>query len=319
MLPPTPPVLLIIFNRADTTERVLSEIRSVRPRTLYVAADGPRPDMSADAGLCASARRVVEMIDWDCDIHRLYRNENLGAKRALASAITWFFDHEPEGVVLEHDCLPHPSFFRYCAELLARFRHDPRIMMIGGWNPLGCWKDDRQNYCFSTGGPWGWASWRRAWAHYDIGMNRWLDGDAMARLRSLLVHPRQRRAELRRFARVRSGQIETWDYQWRFARLVNGGLTVTPSRNLIRNIGFRPDAQHMRRPNSIMASIPVFEMTFPLRHPPTVALDQEFVARAHDFVHPRLPRRVWRRLTEYGRAWAGRRSRADDVATGSGA
>jgi hypothetical protein len=294
----TTPVLLIVFNRPDTTARVFQEIRRAGPPALYVAADGPRPGVAADTALCDAARRVVAEIDWPCDVRTLYRDENLGPKHAPASAITWFFDHEPEGIVLEHDCLPHPSFFRFSEELLARYRREPRVMMIGGWNPLGRWRDDRQSYHFSTGGPWGWASWRRAWTHYDVHMARWADEEARRALRAILRHPRQLRDDLRRFALTHAGRIQTWDYQWRFARLVNGGLTVTPSRNLVRNIGFRPDATTTRRSRSVFAHMPAYELEFPLRHPPAVELDQDFVARAYDFVHPRLPQRLWRRLAE---------------------
>ncbi len=297
------PVLFLIFNRPDTTKRVFEEIRRAKPERLYVAADGPRENVREDAELCEAAREVVKDIDWDCHVQTLYREKNYGCKVAPSSAITWFFEHEPEGIVLEDDCVPHPAFFGFCSELLDHFRHDERIMMISGSNHLNRWKDDRQSYHFSTGGAWGWASWRRAWAHYDIDMKRWIDPEARRALRSMLVDRRLLRSDERVFRKTYEGEIDTWDYQWRFARLINSGLTVTPSRNLISNIGFRSDGTHTRRQGSALANLPVYDMDFPLKHNPVVALDQEYVKRAFDVIQPRLARRIWNRLNRQFKAF----------------
>ena len=290
------PVLFIIFNRPDTTRRVFEQIRNAKPPRLYVAADGPRPNVPTDPDRCAASREVTGVIDWECEVQRLYQERNIGCKMGEATAMNWFFDHESEGIVLEDDCLPHPTFFRYCCELLDHFRHDERVMMISGTNVLQRWKDDRQSYHFSTGGAWGWASWRRAWMHYDINMARWSDPEARTALRSMVRDKRQLRTDEHLFDMVYQGKIDTWDYQWRFARLIQSGLTVTPSRNLISNIGFREDGTHTRKRRNALAEQPVYPMEFPLKHNPFVVLDQEYVKCAFDLWSPPLTRRVWNRV-----------------------
>lgn len=164
----TPPVLFLVFNRAHTTVRVFEAIRQARPARLYVAADGPRPVREGEAERCAEVRRIATNVDWDCEVHTLFRDENLGCRHAVSSAITWFFVYEEEGIILEDDCIPNQSFFLYCAELLERYRDDERIMCITGDNfqktmegyPFGY-------YFYIYNHCWGWASWRRAWSHYD--------------------------------------------------------------------------------------------------------------------------------------------------------
>ena len=128
------PVLFLIFNRPDTTQQVFDEIRKARPEQLYVAADGPRKDQSADYELCKKTRDIIQQVDWDCKVFTCFRDENLGCKRSVSSAIDWFFSHVEEGIILEDDCVPDQSFFPFCQELLEKYRDDTRIMMISGNN-----------------------------------------------------------------------------------------------------------------------------------------------------------------------------------------
>jgi len=120
------PVLFLIFNRPDTTTRVFEAIRAARPERLYVAADGPRMTREGEAERCAEARRIATAVDWPCEVKTLFRETNLGCRAAVSGAITWFFEHEEEGIILEDDCLPDPSFFPYCTELLAHYRDTGR-------------------------------------------------------------------------------------------------------------------------------------------------------------------------------------------------
>jgi hypothetical protein len=293
---PIPPVLFLIFNRPDTTKRVFEEIRKARPQRLYIAGDGPREGVRSDAQLCEASRNVVGEIDWDCHVQTLFREKNYGCKVAPSSAITWFFGYEPEGIILEDDCVPHPTFFRFCSELLDRFRHDERIMMISGSNELGLWKADGQSYHFSTDGVWGWASWRRAWAHFDVEMKRWTDSTTQEILKSTLRERRLLANNLRAFSRVHRKKLDSWAYPWRLARLINGGLTVTPAKNLVSNIGFRADATHTRRRDAAVAALPVHSMEFPLKHNTDVALDQEYVKEAFELSYAPIPQRVRNRL-----------------------
>src|SRR5690349_2048344 len=127
-------ILFLVFNRPETTARVFEAIRAAQPPRLYVAADGPRASRIGESERCDLTRRIASAVDWPCDITTLFRAANLGCKNAVSSAISWFFEHEEEGVILEDDCLPDPSFFRYCDELLAHYRDDTRIGLISGNN-----------------------------------------------------------------------------------------------------------------------------------------------------------------------------------------
>ncbi len=279
---PAAPVLLLVFNRPQPTRRVFAAIRQARPARLYVAADGPRADRPGDAAACAEARAVVlNGVDWPCEVKTLFRPENRGCGRGPAEAITWFFEHEPEGIILEDDCLPSASFFRFCQEVLARYRHDSRVMHIGGGNfayearqpaPAGA-----DSYHFSGRvHSWGWATWRRAWQQFDFNLTQLpalRRSGALARAYSSFL---ERAYWLRKFEQVRA-EVESahiWDYQWHFAVAAHAGLTVVPAVNLMTNIGFGTDATHTHDPRAQLAHPAAGEMTFPLRHPAHLTRDR---------------------------------------------
>src|SRR5579871_4386735 len=164
----TTPVALIVFNRPDTTRQVFQEIRRVRPPVLLVVADGPRRDHPEDEQLCRETRAVAEEVDWPCQVLTEYSDVNLGCRHRPASGLDWVFSQVEEAIILEDDCVPHPSFFRFCSELLSRYRDDARIGTIAGTNVQGGRKRGGASYYFSKYPTiWGWASWRRAWALYD--------------------------------------------------------------------------------------------------------------------------------------------------------
>jgi len=261
------PVLLITFNRPTKTRQMISALRDVRPRQLFVAADGPRPDKPDDAKGCAESRRALDEIDWPCTVHRLFQDTNLGCKRGPETAITWFFSQVPAGIILEDDCVPTADFFPYCAELLERFSDNERVMMISGWNALGTWSGTTASYVFSRTAPaWGWATWRRAWQHYDPDMTAWTSSEAQHAVRSRMPAAEFRMTR-RRFDQVHSGELDAWDYAWLFAVLRTGGMSAIPAQNTIRNVGFDKEATHTTNPWSPDARIPTARMTFPLSHP----------------------------------------------------
>jgi hypothetical protein len=265
------PVALLIFNRPVCTARVLDAIADARPPVLFVVGDGPRPDNPADERLVAEARAVIDRVDWPCEIVTCYSDFNLGCGRRVASGLDWVFANVGEAIVLEDDCVPHPTFFRYCEELLERYRDDERVHMIGGSNPLG--ERDSYSYHFSWSYPiWGWASWARAWKHYDYEMREW------PRLREsdwLTDRLGDRRAvELARFwfDATHAGTIKQWDFQWTFSGWLRNSVAVTPSVNLVTNIGFGNDATHLHDVNDPFAGVEAQPIDFPLRHPPRVAV-----------------------------------------------
>lgn len=273
------PVAFIIFNRPDKAARVFAEIAKAKPKRLFVIADGPRPDRPDDVEKCRATRAAVERVDWDCEVVKNYSDVNLGCGRRPATGISWVFEQVEEAVILEDDCVPHPTFFRFCSELLKRYRDDERIMMVGGFllyeNP------GASSYYFShfPACVGGWATWRRAWRHWDGTMKQWPALRETPWLREMLGHAKAARhwKTVLDHAHAHSNHADFWDYQWMFACWVHGGLCALPARNnLINNIGFDEDSTHTTSPGDRRANLPVTEMEFPLRHPPVVAPDAEF-------------------------------------------
>jgi hypothetical protein len=269
-------VAFLIFNRPDTTEQVFEAIRQAKPSKLLVIADGPRIDKPGEAEKCAAARAVIERVDWDCEVLTNYADINMGCKQRVSSGLDWVFNTVEEAIILEDDCLPDPTFFGYCEELLDKYRHDTRVVMISGTNLLGEWKPDVQDYCFShIGSIWGWASWRRVWNHYDVNIALWSEPEVKARIRDVIVGSQYLDIS-RIFDDVYAGKIDTWDFQWLFTRLSQSGLSIIPSKNLVSNLGFRNDGTHNKNEEDPRANMPVSSMSFPLRNPMGFGVDRDF-------------------------------------------
>ncbi len=265
------PVLFIIFNRPEKTRRVFEQIRKARPPALYIAADGPRPDRPGETNLCEETRQtVLNGIDWSCEVNTLFRAKNLGCKLAVSSAITWFFEQVEEGIIMEDDCLPDLSFFRFCEELLEKYRDNAKIMMISGNNfqPVSrC----AENYFFSRYVHiWGWASWRRAWQHYDLSMQKWPAFHDSRQLCSFLPKSVARR-RTRQFNDAFRGKTSTWDAQWVFACWEAGGLSILPNINLVTNID--SGGTHMKIYDPFIHR-PSKPMGFPLIHPGIIRINE---------------------------------------------
>jgi hypothetical protein len=271
------PVLLIIFNRPETTQIVFEAIRKAKPAKLYVAADGPRQNVATDAIKCAEARKIVERVDWPCEVKCLFQEQNLNCGKAPSTAMSWLFKHEEEGIILEDDCLPSQSFFRYCQELLAKYRDDSRIMHIGGNNFLGGWQNDPDHsYYFSRSGHiWGWATWRRAWQTFDIDIRLYEQLKKNGFFENFFLNRLEKVYRIRKFEKTveKRGNVDWWDYQWDFARFVNSGLAIVPNKNLVRNLGFGQNATHTVNGTKGMMSLQAEEMEFPLKHPSFVIRD----------------------------------------------
>ena len=264
------PILLIVFNRSETTRQILEVIRRIQPRHLFIAADGPRADHPDDIERCSATRSVAEqMINWPCELHLLFRDKNRGCGRGPAEAITWFFEHVEVGIILEDDCLPDLSFFPYCQELLATYRYNEQIFMITGTNALQKWGTNRGTYFFSyLAHSLGWASWRRAWQAFDYEMHEWQTEAGKKKVQNTLLNSKYYSHYEHEFTKYQSTKPDdVWDFQWLFARWINGGKTIVPSVNLISNIGFNAEATHSFYENDLLANLPVFTLQFPLTTP----------------------------------------------------
>lgn len=263
----TTPVLFLIFNRPDTTQQVFNEIRKAQPKQLFVAADGPRQDRPDDIENCKKVREIIQQIDWDCNVSTLLREGNLGCKKAISSAIDWFFSQVDEGIILEDDCVPDQSFFPFCQELLERYRHDSRVMMISGDNFQFGKRRTEYSYYFSRYAHiWGWATWKRAWNYFDISMKLWpviRDGNW---LDAILDDAKAVKYWTHCFDNTFTGKMNTWDYQWVLTCWIQRGLSIIPEQNLITNIGFNQSGTHTLG-KSIFSKLPVTNIKFPLIHP----------------------------------------------------
>ncbi|NJN75291.1 MAG: glycosyltransferase family 2 protein [Synechococcaceae cyanobacterium RL_1_2] len=271
------PVVFVIFNRPDNTQKVFERIRQAQPSKLLVIADGARANKPEEEELCQTTRAIIDTVDWDCEVLKNYSDINLGIKERISSGFNWVFELEEEAIILEDDCLPDFTFFRFCEELLEQYRDDTRVMEILGSNVLTTWKPELQSYHFSYfGGCWGWATWRRAWQHYDVDMQAWQDPEVKQRLRDIIGNEQQYQNRAQVFDATYTGKILTWDYQWLFTRMINSGLSITPSRNLISNLGFNSNSTNTSLDVNGVGNLPTYPMAFPMKGPQAVVVDRDF-------------------------------------------
>jgi hypothetical protein len=276
------PVALIIFKRPDRTERVFEQIRRARPNRLFLIADGPHEgDIEEERG-CEQARAVVEAVDWPCEVTRDFAGSNIGLKHRIPTGIDGVLGKVDRAIVLEDDCLPHPTFFRYCDELLERYAEDERIMHVAGSQLLRPPPAGSASYHFSRYVHiWGWATWRRAWRHYDVELRDWHKLDPSGReerLRGMFAEESERRYW--RYVWDNSREIENWDAQWSFACLAREGLAINPNRNLISNVGFGTEATNATQDPLGIAARPLEGVRFPLAHPDSTDRDADADAAA---------------------------------------
>ena len=277
----------MFFNRPEVTERVMDTVRRFAPSVMFLVQDGPRPTHPDDEALCARTRAIAENIDWECEVHRIYADSNLGVRQRFLTGLDEVFATVASAIILEDDCLPDDSFFPYCETLLARFAADDRVGMISGNNFLRGGRVSDDSYFFTPDVRiWGWATWRRVWQEFsaDEQHHKWsekVSAPAISRLHS----PIRRRSMARMAAVVDS--LDTWDVSFVLHCLQRGYLNATPAVNLVRNIGFGASSTHTSF-HSFTDDIPTDRMLFPLIHP------AEVVDLPHaGVVEARAHRRLW--------------------------
>ncbi len=240
------PILLITFNRLDTTVKVFTSIKRQKPKYLYIASDGPRSDKPGEAQKVEAVKNyILSEIDWDCEVKTLFRDKNLGCGLAVSGAISWFFDNVEQGIILEDDCLPYSDFFSFCEEMLEYYSDDSRIFSVSGTNLQGGTQRGDGSYYFSNYvGIWGWATWARAWKNYDFEMENYdlfLKNNQIGRI---FEDKKQQIFWINTLNKTKD--IDTWDYQWLMAIWLCNGLSIIPNINLIKNIGFDAGGTHTK-------------------------------------------------------------------------
>jgi hypothetical protein len=281
------PVAFIVFNRPQTTAKVFAAIRQAQPSQLLIIADGARLDRVGEAEKCQQVRDICDRIDWQCEVKRNYANSNLGCQKRIISGLNWVFTEVEEAIILEDDCLPHPTFFEFCQELLEKYRGDRRIMSISGDNYLFGKNRAEYSYYFSIySDTWGWATWRRAWKYNDINMKLFPEVQAGQWLEDILGKNHWVERHWHKiFEDCYTGRFPTaWDYQWVFACLIQNGLSINPNVNLISNIGFDENATHTRS-QTRLSNMKTAALTFPLVHPPFVIADRKSDALNQSYLY----------------------------------
>lgn len=295
------PVVFLIFNRPDTTEKVFEAIREAKPSQLLVVADGPREDRPGEEEKCAATRAIIDRVDWDCEVLKNYSEINLGCRKRVSSGLDWVFKTVESAIILEDDCLPHPSFFRFCDELLEKYRDDERVMVVAGNNFQVDEPRTEYSYYFSRYNHcWGWASWRRAWQYYDDEMKLWPEVRDGGWLEDMLSETGAVKFWTEILQSCYEKKKNSWAYIWTFTCWVQNGLTILPQVNLISNIGFGGEATHTTHKKSKFANMPIEAVNFPLNHPPFMIRD----AKADTFTHfdhyndPRIKSKIKRKLKQ---------------------
>jgi len=273
-MPVSTPIALIIFNRPHLAEQVFAAIAAVKPSKLFVIADGPR--FAEESDKCKKARSIVDRVDWNCEVQTNFSEENLGCRDRVVSGINWVFSKAEDAIVLEDDCVPHPSFFHYCETLLQHYRNDDRIMEIGGANyQNGQIRSSRSYYFSKYSHLHGWATWRRAWQYFDKNIQFWPALKKSPQWATLSGDAGERKYWTATYDRIFEGKITTvWDYQWQLMRWARGGLVTVPRVNLVSNIGYGPGATHTIWADDKCASLPTYDLG-EISHPDVVTRHEE--------------------------------------------
>lgn len=290
-------VAFIVFNRPDETAAVFESIRAARPPKLFVIADAPRLHVPGEDQLCGATRAITDTIDWPCEVFRNYADRNLGCAERVVSGLNWAFESVDELIVLEDDCVANRSFYRFCDELLVRYRNDGRISMISG-NSFVPPRHRQYSYYFSqVHFIWGWATWKSKWTRLDRNLTAWPDAKRDGVLREVLDD----RTSVEYWTRIFDGMYDrtgpnSWAYPWHYTSIMNNWLAIVPRCNLVSNIGFGGAATHTTDRHAFLSRLPTSELVFPLTHPPYVLPMRSSDMRTHREVFvPPLGKRLKRK------------------------
>jgi hypothetical protein len=251
------PILLIAWRRPAHIRQVIDSIRIVKPSLIFVAVDGPRVgiEFELERQLIEQTKQVIEsQIDWDCEIIKLYRTENMGCGLGVSSAITWFFEQVEYGIILEDDCVPNIDFFNFCELGLLKYINNEKIGCINGinWSPKSLLKHIiyspfYNSYFSANPSIWGWATWARVWRNYKYELDHNDLVSSKEFLKDITTSAKLYKHHFETFKSVSENIIDTWDYQFKFLIYQNKLLCLTPFFSLIENIGFDELATHTKK------------------------------------------------------------------------
>lgn len=269
-------VAFCVFKNLDTTKQVFERIREAKPPKLYIVADSARAHVPGEQEKVEAVRRYIEEhIDWECEVFKNYAGDNMGCGRRISSGLNWVFEQEEQAIILEDDCVPDSTFFRYCQEMLEYYKEDERIMMISGNNPYASCYHGNEDYLFSkVPFIWGWASWRRAWKLYDYDLKT-LPENRKSSLFKRVLPTKAYWVYMAEYESLYRHEFDTWDYQLMYAGILHDKLNIVPCESHVFNIGFSEEATHTFRAPKWMKQ-EVSPVRFPIRHRGKVLWDEAF-------------------------------------------
>lgn len=298
------PVLFVIFNRPEQACKAFEPIRQYRPERLYLAADGPRKEREGESELCEQTRKlIVGSIDWPCEVKTLFREENVGCGQGVSEGITWMFEEEEYGMIVEDDCVLSSDFFSVCEELLFRYKDDERIAQINSCNPKFCGCETNSYYFITYPAIWGWATWARAWKNMDYQLKSWQNIKQLIFKRfpfqEALIHYY---FWSKLYRQIEKGQIlKIWDAQWSVNVFMNHKLCIALPANLVVNCGLGGEsATNCKDPDSPMKKLYYGKVNFPLVHPSGVEMNpqlenrrsQEYVSHYRHILYSKIKRTI---------------------------
>jgi len=261
------PVVIIGFNRPDVLEQLFQVLRIAAPKKVFVIADGPREDVPEDIENCAKVIELFRSIDWTDDVTEIFSDTNMGCNHRIPTGITEVMRHVDRAIILEDDCIPHISFFKFCEEMLTTYENDERIMHITGSNFQANRPTSAFSYYFSRYALcWGWATWRRAWDKFSFGMPYWEGLKDDGWLNYYINDHEEVKFWTQLYDTMHSG-VDLWDHQWNYITWMQSAYSIVPNGNLISNIGYQNEAQHDTNMFPTLG-LPTHPIKFPLEHPP---------------------------------------------------
>lgn len=282
------PILFIIFNKLDTTKEVFEKIKEIKPERLYISCDGAREEVQGEKERVEKIKKyVLENINWNCQVKTLFQEENLGCRYAPFSAISWFFENEEMGIILEDDCLPSKSFFYFCEECLWKYKDEEKVMQINGISFLGEWSNFQisESYFFSKYNHiWGWASWRRAWEKYEMeSLCMEKDFENLEKTYNSSSEKKYWNSIFEKYM-DKSLNKSAWDYPWTFSIWKNGGMCIYPKCNMVRNIGIGHEAAtHTLGKDLKISNMKIWELD-QIKHPKKIEIDKKLDRLNYDNV-----------------------------------
>ena len=283
-------VLMLFFIRDDTFAKVFERVREMKPKRLYLFQDGPR-EGRGDEEKIERCRKICENIDWDCEVFRNYQEKNLGCDPSEYASISWAVERAEKLIILEDDDVPSKSFFRYCDELLNKYRDDKRVFMICGRNQLGEVECDSSYFFTKSDSIWGWATWKDRWEKCDTKHEFLLDRRLVKKI--IKNSPSRfdgklfiKKCRLHREKTLATGKPASYETPIRAAMYLNDTVSAEPRVNLINNIGITGDSEHtmagienIPKEQRSIYLIDACEMEFPLKHPEEFEENKEFLKK----------------------------------------